>query len=516
MKAEKTPEEAARSKRAHADSMIAMGAVTTACALAAAWIALSGRGDAPDWMFGGARASRATVGDWTHRPSAVVFADWGPAPFARARQEGKLVLLFLGPSFSAPTARMEAETFGDPRAAALANARFVPVRVRAEEFPDLDRRYRVGGWPTTAALLPDGAPLAAGTAMSPEAFRLWAGALADAASAHPELLARAGAQAARRRRASAAESSFSAAPMERGEAERRARAALLSAWDPERRTFDRVGPRFPRFERIAALRALGANWARDLARDSAKGALIFRDPKGGFRRAANPDGSAAASEILAKDQAAALDALCGAIPVSARQELAFLENYFASRTPSFAWLGWRAGYALSDGRRPTGRARLGDDADLSRAVLMCDQSSPAQKEFARRALERAWTDFGRSALARSPRLLLDDAVGLGDALLAAGRPGDSLSIWRWMDENLAAGPVFLDRPATGVLPPEMDRIADASLNLRALAFMNRLLRERSGEARRLGLDRRAKELNAWLSARCDALEPAAWAALARP
>ena len=151
MKPEKTPEEAARSKRAHADSMIAMGAVTTLCGLAAAWIAMSGRGDVPDWMFGGAPVARAVAGDWTNAPSAVRFEDWGPAPFARAKKEGKLVLLFLGPSFSAPTARMEAETFGDRASAALAEARFVPVRVKSEEFPDLDRRYRAGGWPTTAA-----------------------------------------------------------------------------------------------------------------------------------------------------------------------------------------------------------------------------------------------------------------------------------------------------------------------------------------------------------------------------
>jgi hypothetical protein len=530
MKVEKTPEEAARSKRAHADSMILMGAVTTVAALVAAWIAMSGRGDVPDWMFGGARAERAAVGDWTNAPSAVHFQDWGPEPFARAKKEGKLVLLFLGPSFSAPTARMEAETFGDVQAAALADGRFVPVRVKSEEYPDLDRRYRAGGWPTTAVLLPDGVPLAAGTAMTQDVFRRWAAALADKAATHPEILARVDGEAAARRGAEAA-ANAAAAPMDAAEAERRAQAALFAQWDASRRTFDRAGPRFPRFERIAALRALKASWAGELAAEAAKGSLIFQEPKdGGFRRAANPDGSPAALEIVASDQAASLDALCGAMPDSARKELGFLEKSFSTKTPP-SWAGWQAGFALnadrsrasdgadfeslrSSGGRPEGRARLGDGAELSRAVLSCAQATPEQKAFARRALERAWTDFGRAAIGRSPRLLLDDAVGLGGALLADGRPERALSVWRWMDENLASGPAFLDRPATGVLPPDMDRVADPALNARALAFMIRLLRDQPGAARQNGLAQRNKDLHAWLSARSGSLDPAVWAALA--
>jgi hypothetical protein len=531
MKQEKTPEEAARSKRAHADSMIVMGAVTTVAAIAAAWIAMSGRGDVPDWMFGGKRAERAAVGVWTNAPSRVRFEDWGPAPFARAKKEGKLVLLFLGPSFSATTARMEAETFGDPQAAALAGGRFVPVRVKSEDYPDLDRRYRAGGWPTTAVLLPDGVPLAAGTAMTPDVFRRWAAALADKAAAHPEILDRVDAEAATRRRAEAA-AAASAAAMAPAEAERRAQSALFSQWDASRRTFDRVGPRFPRFERIAALRALKAGWAQDLANEAAKGALLFQDPKdGGFRRAANPDGTAAALEIVASDQAAALDAVCGAMPESARKELAFLQKDFTLKPPPAAWRGWLAGYALSDDRhkasdgsefekwrwdgwRPVGAARLGEEGELSRAVLSCAQATPAQKAFAAKALRRAWDDFGHRALAHDPRLLLDDAVGLGGALLAAGRPEEALSLWRWMDAELASGPAFLDRVATGVLPPEMDRVADPALNARVLAFSRRLLRDRPGECRSVGLPRRNKDLYAWLSARADGLDPAVWAALA--
>jgi hypothetical protein len=530
MKAEKTPEEAARSKRAHADSMIAMGVVTTLCGLAAAWIAISGRGDVPDWMFGGGRAARAVTGDWSNARDAVRFEAWGPEPFARAKKEGKLVLLFLGPSYSAPTARMEAETFGDLRTAALVNARFVPVRVMSEEFPDLDRRYRAGGWPTTAALLPDGVPLDAGTAMSPDVFSRWAAALADKAATHPELLARAEDEAAARRREASAAKPAPAA-LDAASAESRARVVLLEQWDATRRTFDRRGARFPRFERIAALREVASPWARDLAREAAKGALSFQDPKdGGFRRALDPDGTPAALEKVSSDQAASLDALCGELPDAARRELGFLEKSFTLKPPPYAWFGWQAGYALSEDRRtasdgpafarlswsgwrPEGRGRIADDAELSRAVLDCAEASSAQKDFARRVVDRAWKDFGKGAL-KDARLLLDDAVALGEALAAAGRPDDALSVWRWMDEFLGDGPAFYDRRATGVLPNEMDRIADPALNARALLLARRLLRDQPVAMRRAGVSKQSQDLRAWLALRSDALDPAVWAALA--
>ena len=317
------------------------------------------------------------------------------------------------------------------------------------------------------------------------------------------------------------------------DAVRRAQLALIPQWDPERRTFDRSGPRFPRFERVAALRALGAPWARELATEAAKGALIFADPKdGGFRRAANPDGSPAAREEVAADQAAALDTLCGASPLAARRELSFLETAFSSKSPQPAWHGWQAGYALSpdrskasdgpaferwrsDGWRPWGRARLGDDADLSRAVLDCADSSSAQRTFARRAVERAWSDFGRAALKNDPRLLLDDAVGLGEALLAAGRIKDAVSILSWMDQNLGAGPAYLDRLATDVLPVEVDRVADPALNARVFVFLRRLSRALPAGSARNDAVRRSRELFVWLSARSGSLDPAVWAALAQ-
>lgn len=528
MKREKTPEEKARSKRANANAMIAVGAVTVACASAGFWILTSGRRDAPDWMFGGRRAARAVAGSWVLRPSAVGFEDWGPEPFVRAKKEGKLVLLFLGPSYNAPTARMASETFGDAEVGALVKARFVPVRVKSEDWPDLDRRYRAGAWPTVAALLPDGVVLDAGSAMAPDLFRRWAGAIADKAAAHPELTARADEEAAARRRAAAADRFRGAAPPPVAAVDQRALDALRLSWDPARRTFDRSGPRFPRFERIAALRGLRAGWAPSLAEEAAKGALIFRDPvDGGFVRSANPDGTPAAREIVASDQAASLEALCGLLPGAARKELRFLDGSFSSAGPW--WRGWDAGWAAtvggdlaSDGPaferlsrkgRPWGAASLGESADLSRAVLDCAEASAAQKTKARRILARARAEFDSRVRSRDLRLLLDDAVPLGEALLADGDARGALVVWRWIETNLADGPEYVDRLPTGVLPPELDRLPDAALNGRALRFSRKLAAALPAGGDAVAASKRAEALFFWLSARPETLDAAVWARL---
>lgn len=58
---------------------------------------------------------------------------------------------------------MDATSFADPTIATLINERFVPVRVDADERPDISERYSLGGWPTTAFLTPDGTILGGGT-----------------------------------------------------------------------------------------------------------------------------------------------------------------------------------------------------------------------------------------------------------------------------------------------------------------------------------------------------------------
>src|SRR5688500_5443454 len=95
--------------------------------------------------------------------TAIAWRPWSTESFERARTEGKPVLLSLAPSWCRNSLAMDRTSYADPEVAALANGRFVPIRVDADRRPDIGDRYSLGGWPTTAFLTPDGEILGGGT-----------------------------------------------------------------------------------------------------------------------------------------------------------------------------------------------------------------------------------------------------------------------------------------------------------------------------------------------------------------
>ena len=95
--------------------------------------------------------------------AAIAWLPWRAESFARARAEGRPVLLFLAPSWCGHSAEMDSATFADTEVAALITAHFVAIRVDPDRRPDIAERYSLGGWPTTAFLTPDGDVLGGGT-----------------------------------------------------------------------------------------------------------------------------------------------------------------------------------------------------------------------------------------------------------------------------------------------------------------------------------------------------------------
>jgi hypothetical protein len=63
---------------------------------------------------------------------------------------------------------MDETSYSDPRVIAAVNEHFVPIRVDNDRRPDVNRRYNMGGWPTTAFLAPSGDVLTGGTYLPPE------------------------------------------------------------------------------------------------------------------------------------------------------------------------------------------------------------------------------------------------------------------------------------------------------------------------------------------------------------
>ena len=98
---------------------------------------------------------------------SVKWLPWGDAAFAHARETGRPLLLSLSARWCGACHRMDEETWDDPGVAAVVEGSTVPVRVDADERPDLYGRYHLGGLPSTAVLSPDGDFLRGGTFLSP-------------------------------------------------------------------------------------------------------------------------------------------------------------------------------------------------------------------------------------------------------------------------------------------------------------------------------------------------------------
>ena len=93
-------------------------------------------------------------------PRRMSWHDWNETAFERARERGCPVLLFLRASWCRWCRELEEKVLQHPDVAALLAERFVTVEVDKDRRPDVDTRYRRGGWPTLAVLDADGEVLA--------------------------------------------------------------------------------------------------------------------------------------------------------------------------------------------------------------------------------------------------------------------------------------------------------------------------------------------------------------------
>ncbi|HET6637765.1 MAG TPA: DUF255 domain-containing protein, partial [Gemmatimonadota bacterium] len=95
--------------------------------------------------------------------SPVQWMEWGPPAFERARREDRPILLRISAVWCHWCHVMDETTDAVPEVARRINEWFVPVRVDNDERPDVNARYNLGGWPTTAFLTPDGELITGGT-----------------------------------------------------------------------------------------------------------------------------------------------------------------------------------------------------------------------------------------------------------------------------------------------------------------------------------------------------------------
>jgi uncharacterized protein YyaL (SSP411 family) len=100
-----------------------------------------------------------------------VWREWGDPAFAEAKASERPLLLLLVASWCRPCHELEDGVLREPDVAAALERRFVPVRVDKDARPDLDAKYRRGGWPTLLVVAPNGEPGAGGTALSRDEVR---------------------------------------------------------------------------------------------------------------------------------------------------------------------------------------------------------------------------------------------------------------------------------------------------------------------------------------------------------
>ncbi len=103
-----------------------------------------------------------------NRAGKIRWRPWGEPAFEEARRLGRPVLLSLSAVWCHWCHVMDETSYSDPRVIAAINEHFVPVRVDNDRHPDINRRYNMGGWPTTAFLAASGDVLTGATYLPPD------------------------------------------------------------------------------------------------------------------------------------------------------------------------------------------------------------------------------------------------------------------------------------------------------------------------------------------------------------
>ncbi len=113
-----------------------------------------------------------------HNHSTLVeWREWGEEAFQDALEQDKPILLDIGAVWCHWCHVMDTGIAGDPvhtgtysrpDIAELINTRYIPIKVDNDRRPDINARYNMGGWPTTAFLTPSGETLYGETYVPPD------------------------------------------------------------------------------------------------------------------------------------------------------------------------------------------------------------------------------------------------------------------------------------------------------------------------------------------------------------
>lgn len=98
----------------------------------------------------------------------ISWLPWNKESFLKAKEQDKPILLGISAVWCHWCHVMDKTTYSDNEVARLIQELFVPIRVDRDRRPDIDKRYNMGGWPSTALLTPEGEVLTGGTYIPPQ------------------------------------------------------------------------------------------------------------------------------------------------------------------------------------------------------------------------------------------------------------------------------------------------------------------------------------------------------------
>ena len=103
-----------------------------------------------------------------NRAAEINWQPWSEAAFLEAKQTSRPILLSISAVWCHWCHVMDETTYSHPGIIDLINREYVPVRVDNDVRPDINQRYNMGGWPSTAFLTSSGDILTGATYMPPD------------------------------------------------------------------------------------------------------------------------------------------------------------------------------------------------------------------------------------------------------------------------------------------------------------------------------------------------------------
>lgn len=97
------------------------------------------------------------------KESKVSWLEWNKEAFKKSKELDKPILLGISAVWCHWCHVMDQTTYSNSEVARLIEEKFVPIRVDRDRRPDIDKRYNMGGWPSTVFLTPDGEVLTGAT-----------------------------------------------------------------------------------------------------------------------------------------------------------------------------------------------------------------------------------------------------------------------------------------------------------------------------------------------------------------